>query len=227
MGLRMIPLLAALALGTVANACDQANRTVLIMGDSISAARGVEPAAAWTRLLAERLASQGGWQVVNASISGETTGGGLQRLPGLLGRHCPGIVVLELGGNDGLRGYPIETIRDNLERMARIARAAGARVILAGMHVPPNYGPRYARAFHGMYLDLAQRLGVALVPFLLEGIATHPELMQPDGIHPRASAQRRILDNLWPVLAPFLDEPRQAASQPHRGPWSRQGPPSR
>lgn len=206
MGLRLISLLAALALGAAANACDQVSRTVLIMGDSISAAHGIDPREGWVNLLAERLASdEGGWRVVNASVSGETTGGGLRRLPGLLAAHCPAIVVLELGGNDGLRGYPVETIRDNLERMVRAAEAQGARVVLAGMHIPPNYGARYARAFHNLYAELADRLSLARVPFLLEGVATQPGLMQGDGIHPKAIAQPRILDNLWPVLAPLLE----------------------
>lgn len=142
--------------------------------------------------------------VVNASVSGETTGGGVVRLPGSLERHAPDVVVIELGGNDGLRGYPIARIRDNLTRMVSMGREAGADVLLVGMFVPPNYGERYMNGFHQNFHSVAAEAGIPLIPFLLEGVATVPGLMQDDGIHPTAEAQERLLDNVWPTLAPML-----------------------
>lgn len=178
----------------------------MVLGDSISAAYGMEPEEGWVSLLKQRLEERDpDYRVVNVSLSGETTGGGLARLPDALARHQPDIVVLELGGNDGLRGYPITRIRANLEAMIEKAQGAGAEVILAGMHIPPNYGPRYVNAFHAMFKALAERHGTGLVPFLLEDIATNQEYMQTDGIHPTASAQPLILDNLWPSLEPLLE----------------------
>ncbi len=181
-------------------------QTVLVMGDSISAAYGMEPEEGWVSLLEQRLEERDAdYRVVNVSLSGETTGGGLARLPDALARHQPDIVVLELGGNDGLRGYPIARIRANLQAMVEKSLDSGARVLLAGMHIPPNYGPRYVDAFHAIYEDLAREHELALVPFLLEDIATNAGFMQGDGIHPTASAQPRILDNLWPALKPLLN----------------------
>ena len=143
-------------------------------------------------------------KVINASISGDTTSGGLARLPRTLAEHEPDVVVIELGGNDGLRGYPVANIRENLLAMTKAVAAAGAKPLLAGMRIPPNYGPRYAEAFHAMYGEIAAETGAALVPFLLEGVATDRALMQEDGIHPTAAAQGRLLDNVWPALAPLL-----------------------
>lgn len=184
-----------------------AGGTILVLGDSISAGYGLEAREGWVSLLEERLAERPeSYEVVNASVSGETTGGGLARLPDALARHRPELVVLELGGNDGLRGYPIARIRANLARMVALAREAGARVLLIGMHIPPNYGPRYTEAFHGTYRQIAERDGVALVPFLLEGVATDASLMQGDGIHPTAAAQPLLLDNLWPTLLELLED---------------------
>ena len=177
-----------------------------MLGDSISAAYGIEPDQGWVRLLQERLdAKMPGFSVVNASISGETTGGGLARLPKALERHAPELVIIELGGNDGLRGYPIDRIRGNLSRMVELSLASGARVLLAGMFIPPNYGQRYMQGFHGTFHEVAARHEVPLVPFLLEGVATDASLMQTDGIHPTANAQPLLLDNLWPLLEPLLD----------------------
>ena len=146
-----------------------------------------------------------GFSVVNASISGETTGGGLARLPKALERHAPELVIIELGGNDGLRGYPIDRIRGNLSRMVELSLASGARVLLAGMLIPPNYGQRYMQGFQDTFHEVATQHAVPLVPFLLEGVATDESLMQNDGIHPTANAQSLLLDNLWPLLEPLLD----------------------
>ncbi|TCO81395.1 acyl-CoA thioesterase-1 [Plasticicumulans lactativorans] len=178
---------------------------LLVLGDSLSAAFGIDTRSGWVSLLAERLAARGlDLRVVNASISGDTTAGGLARLPPLLAEHRPRVVVIELGGNDGLRGLPLPVVRGNLESLIRASRDAGARVLLLGMRIPPNYGPRYTEAFHTLYADLAQRYEVPLVPFFLDGVAAQPGLMQDDGIHPRAEAQPRLLDNVWPALEPLL-----------------------
>ncbi|XKE47533.1 arylesterase [Halomonas organivorans] len=176
---------------------------VLVMGDSLSAAYGIEREDGWVHLLAERL--DGEARVVNASISGETSSGGAARLPELLRQHAPDIVLLELGGNDGLRGLPPGQLRANLAAMIEASRAAGAEVLLLGIDVPPNYGPAYRDAFTGVFHRLAERYSVPLVPFLLEGVALDRGLMQADGIHPTAAAQSAILANVWPALAPLLE----------------------
>ena len=178
------------------------------MGDSLSAAYGVQSERAWVPLLRERLESSGyeEWTVVNASISGETTDGGLRRLPELLARHGPDIVIIELGGNDGLRGFPPGVIEDNLSVMIEKSREAGARVLLVGMQLPPNYGQRYTQAFAAIYPDLAQAHSTALVPFFLEGIYDQERMMQSDGIHPTAEAQSQLLDNVWPELSKLLEK---------------------
>jgi len=187
-----------------------AARTLLILGDSLSAGYGIPSGQGWVRLLQERLEQQpGDWSVVNASISGETTDGGLRRLPALLERYQPAVVVIELGGNDGLRGFPPELIENNLARMIELTREAGAQAVLVGMQMPPNYGPRYTRAFADIYPRLSDRYNLPLVPFFLDGIYDRDDLMQADGIHPNADAQPRLLDNIWPVLAPLL-----AATEP-------------
>ncbi|NJN50498.1 MAG: arylesterase [Gammaproteobacteria bacterium] len=180
-------------------------RTVLVVGDSISAAYGIQRSEGWVALLEARLlALNPRHRVVNASVSGDTTGGGLTRLPDALALHSPDIVVIELGGNDALRGYPIDRIRGNLDRMAALCIEAGAKVIIAGMQIPPNYGSRYTTGFHASFAEVAERRDAVLIPFLLEGIATEADLMQQDGIHPTAAAQSRILDNLWPALVPLV-----------------------
>ncbi|WP_134019793.1 GDSL-type esterase/lipase family protein [Modicisalibacter xianhensis] len=187
--------------------------TVMVMGDSLSAAYGIERESGWVNLLRKRLPEE--VDVVNASISGETTSGGAARLPELLGQHDPDIVLLELGGNDGLRGLPPGQMRANLARMIEASRESGAKVLLLGIEVPPNYGQAYTDAFRRVYRGLADEYGIPLVPFLLDGIALDKSLMQDDGIHPTAAAQPRMLDNVWPTLEPLLTDERQLADQPH------------
>jgi acyl-CoA thioesterase-1 len=156
-------------------------------------------------LLQQRLREQGlAYEVVNASISGDTTRGGLARLPRALERNAPALVVIGLGGNDGLRAIPIPEIRRNLARMIQLSQDSGAEVVLAGIHIPPNYGPAYTEAFHQLYHELAQEYGTGLVPFILDGVALEPGLMQDDGLHPTAAAQPRIVDNVWPELVTLL-----------------------
>jgi acyl-CoA thioesterase-1 len=180
---------------------------LLVLGDSLSAEYGLSRGTGWVQLLADRLRDSGSdYRVVNASISGETTSGGLTRLPALLKEHRPRVVVLELGANDGLRGLPLAVMRDNLQAMIRQAQAAGAKVLLVGVRVPPNYGREYAERFAGTFAALARELKVPLVPFLLDGFAESFELFQADRIHPTAEAQPRMLDNVWPVLRPLLGE---------------------
>ena len=176
---------------------------VLVMGDSLSAAYGIERDAGWVSLLADRL--EGKAEVVNASISGETTAGGRTRLPDQLGQHDPDIVLIELGGNDGLRGLSPGQMRTNLAAMIEASQASGAQVALLGIDIPPNYGQAYRDAFRQVFSDLAERYEVPLVPFLLEDVALNDGLMQEDGIHPTAEAQPRVLDNVWPVLSPLLE----------------------
>ncbi len=181
---------------------------MLIVGDSLSAEYGLPRGRGWVALLQQRLdAQRPGVRVVNASISGDTTSGGRSRLPALLQQHQPTHVVLELGGNDALRGLPLTMTEDNLRTMARAAKAAGARVLITGMQVPPNYGRRYADDFAALFGKVAREEQAALVPFLLAGVADGPDaerLFQPDRIHPTAEAHPRILDNVWPVLRGLL-----------------------
>ena len=179
--------------------------TLMVFGDSLSAGFGLEPEESWVTLLQNRLLRKGyGYTVVNASISGDTTGGGLRRLPRALEIHRPAIVILELGGNDGLRGAPALTIRSNLTRMIELAQDAGAEVILAGMIMPPNYGERYTNAFAEVYTDLADDYDAALIPFFMKNVALDPGKMQPDQIHPNAAGQPYLLDNVWSVLVELL-----------------------
>ena len=179
--------------------------TVLIVGDSISAAFGLDTRQGWVSLLEQRLREQGyDDKVVNASISGDTSAGGLARLPALLAEHKPDVVIVELGGNDGLRGQLPAQLKQNLAGMIDASQQAGAKVLLLGMQLPPNYGPRYTEAFAGVYTQLADEKQIALVPFFLEGVGGHPELMQADGLHPAAAGQKRLLDNVWPALKPLL-----------------------
>ncbi|WP_432765321.1 arylesterase [Halomonas aquatica] len=177
---------------------------VLVMGDSLSAAYGIEQQQGWVSLLETRL--DGKARVINASISGETSSGGASRLPDLLGQHEPDIVLIELGGNDGLRGLPPRQFEANMADMIEASQAAGAELLLLGIDIPPNYGQAYRDAFTGVYHRLADEFDVPLVPFLLEGIALDDSLMQDDGIHPTAAAQPRILDIVWPDLASLLEE---------------------
>jgi acyl-CoA thioesterase-1 len=181
--------------------------SILVVGDSLSAGYGIEMREGWVTLLQQRLIKKGfPHTVVNASISGDTTSGGRARLPDVLKRHRPQIVIIELGGNDGLRGLSLRETRANLDAMIRIAQSAGAQVLLVGIHLPPNYGPEFTSKFHAIYTELARAHNTALVPFLLEGVALTPGLMQSDGIHPRAAAQPHLLDNVWPFLKPLLKQ---------------------
>jgi acyl-CoA thioesterase I len=176
-----------------------------VFGDSLSAAYGIRPELGWVPLLAQRLHAQGyGYEVVNASVSGETSSGGLERLPRALRLHSPEIVILELGANDGLRGLPVGALHENLARMVQLSQAAGARVLLLGIRIPPNYGPRYTAEFAHVFPELAQQYHLPLVPFLLEKVALDPALMQDDGLHPDAAGEPLILDTLWPYLKPLL-----------------------
>ncbi len=178
---------------------------ILVLGDSISAGYGLAANEGWVSLLQNRLKSQGyGYRVVNASVTGETTTGGLARLPRALSLHRPAIVVIELGGNDGLRGLPLDTSRANLQKMIDLSREAGAAVLLLGMKIPPNYGPRYASEFERLFADLAGRNELAFEPFFLDKIALVEGMMQEDGIHPTAKAQPIMLETLWPRLTRLL-----------------------
>ena len=194
---------AALALMCMAQ--NAAAGTILIVGDSISAGFGLDTRLGWVSLLEQRLAQEGHPdQVVNASISGDTSAGGLARLPALLTEHKPDVVIVELGGNDGLRGQLPAQLKQNLAGMIDSAKTAGAKVLLLGMKLPPNYGKRYTDAFAEVYTQLAAEKQIALVPFFLEGVGGNPQWMQADGLHPAAAAQKRLLDNVWPVLKPLL-----------------------
>ncbi len=180
---------------------------ILVYGDSLSAGYGIAVDKGWVTLLANRLQHEGyGFQVVNASVSGETTTGGLARFPHVLSAHAPTIVIVELGANDGLRGLPLETTRTNLEAIVSLASGDKRSVVLAGMRMPPNYGERYTTGFAAVFRDLARRHHASLVPFLLEGVADRPALMQADGLHPNERGQSIVLDNVWPVLKPLLQK---------------------
>lgn len=179
--------------------------TVLVVGDSISAAFGLDTRQGWVALLEKRLQEQGfDHRVVNASISGDTSAGGAARLPALLAAHQPVLVVLELGGNDGLRGQPPAQLQQNLASMVRQSQAAGAKVLILGMRLPPNYGQRYTTAFAEVFPSVAAEYNAALVPFVLEGVGGVATMMQADGIHPAVDAQPVLLDNVWPTLKPLL-----------------------
>lgn len=182
-----------------------AAQPVLVFGDSLSAAHGIAPEQGWVALLGQRLAADAKPRaVVNASISGETTAGGVARLPALLAEHRPALVVLELGANDGLRGLPLAAARANLVKMLEAIRGAGAQALLLGIELPVNYGPQYRDGLRSLYRDLSGEFNVPLVPFLLEGVALDPDLMQDDGLHPKAAGQARVLENVWAELEPAL-----------------------
>lgn len=179
--------------------------TILVLGDSLSASYGLDRETGWVSLLEERLRQQGiPHLVVNASVSGDTTAGGLSRLDSLLSRHRPRLLVIELGANDGLRGFSFDVIRENLTALIRRGRAAGSQILLTAVHLPPNYGAAYTEGFQAVFREVAAAEGVAFVPDLLEGVAEDRTLMQADGLHPTAEAQPRILQNLWPALERLL-----------------------
>lgn len=190
-----------ITIGSLASANASTEQTMVILGDSLSAAYGIDEEQGWVQLLRNRLSDNNiKIRVINASISGETTGGGLNRLSKILREYQPKLLVIELGGNDGLRGYPIKHMKKNLQKMIKMAQDQQAKVILLGMKIPPNYGQRYSELFYNSYLSTAEKMGVALVPFFLEGVATNPELMQTDGIHPTVEGQPRMLNNVWGTL---------------------------
>ena len=182
-----------------------AARTLLVVGDSLSAAYGMDVDSGWVALLRQRLEREKiDYRVINASISGDTTANGLTRLPKLLAEHKPEIVLIELGGNDGLRGLSLAQMKHNITAMVKKAKSLHARVLLVGMQLPPNYGKSYTERFRRIYREIAVEQQVALAPFILDGIAANPKLMQPDGIHAAARAQQRMLENVWPPLRPLL-----------------------
>ena len=182
-------------------------QNILLVGDSISAAFGLEIEQGWVTLLEQRLAEENyPHEVINASVSGDTTAGGLARLPALLEQGKPALVGIELGGNDGLRALPTANMQQNLSAMVALARNAGADVILLGMRIPPNYGPRYSDAFEKVFIEVADEHDAALVPFLLEGVGGGEGLMQGDGVHPTAAAQSILLDNAWPSIKQWLKQ---------------------
>jgi acyl-CoA thioesterase-1 len=189
-----------------AGAAAAGERTLLVFGDSLSAAYGLRADQGWVAQLQKRLKTQGyGYRVVNASVSGETTSGGKSRLDRALQQHAPEIVILELGANDGLRGLPVKDTTQNLRSMVATIQRGGAKVLLLGIMLPPNYGPQYRDNFAGMYRSVAAARKVPLVPFLLQGIALNVRLMQPDGLHPNAAGQPRVLENVWRPLRPMLE----------------------
>jgi len=203
--LRSIGILFATLLIASTGTAATSERTLLVYGDSLSAAYGLRADQGWVALLQKRLESQGyGYRVVNASVSGETTSGGKTRLPRALAQHRPEIVILELGANDGLRGLPVPAARSNLAAMIAAIKSAGAHTLLLGIQMPPNYGLQYARSFNSMYGELAREHKLPLVPFLLEKIALDSRFMQADGLHPNALGQPRVFDNVWPQLQPLL-----------------------
>lgn len=210
----LTPLLAILMLAMAAWADGARATTILVLGDSLSAAYGIDEELGWVALLRQRLQLEGiSAEVINASVSGETSAGGRERLPALLAHYKPDLLILELGGNDGLRGYPIPAVRKNLAGIIEHSRDQGARVLLLGIQIPPNYGRRYTELFRELYPALASDLDVPLVPFFLEGVATRPDMMQSDGIHPTVAAQAQLLDNTWPRLRRLLGDLQVADNQ--------------
>jgi acyl-CoA thioesterase I len=185
--------------------CGAWGKSILVFGDSLSAAYGIAAKRGWVALLAERLQREHfDYSVVNASISGDTSAQGLSRLPLTLERHEPAVVILELGANDALRGLPVAEMKKNLERMIRLSRRGGAKVLVVGMRMPPNYGPEYTQAFAAVFAELAEKHKTALAPFLLDGVAEKLDLFQPDRLHPVEAAQPVLLDNVWKALRPLL-----------------------
>lgn len=203
--MRCIVFALALMMPVLASAATVA--PVLVLGDSLSAAHNIAISEGWVHQVDERLAQHNlGREVINASISGETTQSGRNRLPALLAEHTPGVVIIELGANDGLRGLPLPDIRANLAAMIEASKQAGAQVLLLGIELPVNYGSRYRDDLRQIYTDLARHYKVHLLPFLLEGVALNPDLMQRDGLHPNAAGESRVFDNIWAILEPMLEQ---------------------
>lgn len=206
--LRSLLLCLALLLAPMAPGVGASKPVILVLGDSLSAGYGIDIRSGWVHLLKQKLADEGlSYAVVNAAVSGETTRGGLTRLPGLLERHQPALVLIQLGGNDGLRALPTTDMRDNLAKMVALSREADAEPVLFAMHIPANYGPDYTARFTGTFAELAKDEDVALMPFLLGRIAFDASAFQDDGIHPTAAAQPKILSEIWPALEPLLRQP--------------------
>ena len=198
-----------LVLSATASAQTGARPVLLVLGDSLSAEYGLPRDTGWVKLLTDKLATLGPdgapqYNVVNASISGETTSGGRSRLPALLAQNRPAIVIIELGGNDGLRGLPLPAMRENLDAMVEASQKSGARVLLVGLRIPPNYGRDYTEGFANAFAEVARTHKAALAPFLLDGFADQADMFQSDRIHPTAKAQQKMLDNVWPHLQPLL-----------------------
>ena len=203
------------AFSLVANGAENGMRSLLIYGDSLSAAYGMAEDDGWVALLELKIQQEDRpYRVVNGSVSGETSTGGLERLPSMLRSHNPDIVVLELGGNDGLRGLPLHLLKNNLKKMIALIRESGAKTLLSGIQIPPNYGPRYATPFYELFYQIAEEDGVAFIPFLIDGIPQHPELMQDDGIHPQPEAHPIILENVWNYLLPMLEDSPTSLIEP-------------
>lgn len=204
--MKLAPFLRTLCLGMLLACCPAwAASKILVWGDSLSAGYGLRPQEAWPVLLEQKIGmAKLPYEVVNGSISGETTAGGLSRLPAALQTHKPAIVIIELGANDGLRGLPVKAMSANLQGMIDASRQAGAKILLIGMRMPPNYGPSYTSAFEGTYRNLAKANRTRLVPFLMQGFADRPDHFQQDGIHPVAAAQPLIVDTVWQELRPLL-----------------------
>lgn len=202
---RLYRLIVACALAIFATSAYSASKTVLVLGDSLSAEYGISRGAGWVTLLEKRLKDERiDATIINASISGETTSGGKARLPALLQQHKPSVVVIELGGNDGLRGLPLSAAQANLRAMIEEAQKTNAKVLLVGMQIPPNYGRDYTEKFYALYSKLSREAKIPLVPFLLHGVAEKPQLFQADRIHPVSEAQPIMLDNIWPHLKPLI-----------------------
>ncbi|MEJ2297567.1 MAG: arylesterase [Woeseiaceae bacterium] len=203
-GMRKLLTILILVAATAAQAAT--SPTILIFGDSLSAGYGIDVDQSWGALLQQRLAEQGyEHRVVNASISGETTEGGVTQIDKAIEEFSPELIILELGGNDGLRGFPPARIKDNLTAIAQRARDSGAEVVLLGIRIPTNYGPRYTRAFEAVYSDVAEELDIRWIEFFMEGVALNDDLLQEDRIHPNAAAQPILLDNAWPVIRATLE----------------------
>lgn len=205
--LHLLIVLPALLFSHSAMAEAAPKQTILFFGDSLSAAYGIPKEKDWVNLVAQRLKdNQLPYEVANASVSGETTADGLSRLPAALKQFKPSIVVLELGANDGLRGLPVDAMKNNLEKMIQASKQANAKVVLLGMLIPPNYGPKYTNGFKAAFLDLSEKYKTPFVPFFLDGVSGHADLVIEDGLHPNVNAQSKILENVWPTLSAVLKQ---------------------
>ena len=205
--LHLLIMLPALFFTSLAMAEAAPKQTILFFGDSLSAAYGIPKEQGWVNLVAQRLKDkQLPYEVANGSVSGETTAGGLSRLPAALKQFKPSIVVLELGANDGLRGLSVEAMKNNLEKMIQASKQANAQVVLLGMLIPPNYGPKYTNGFKVAFLDLSEKYKTPFVPFFLDGVSGHADLVIEDGLHPNVNAQAKLLENIWPTLSAVLKQ---------------------